>query len=151
MQPASVVVDVGLKNSYTNVYFLAFKLKVTSGSVNMADDKMTAVPINISAGLVKEPIKQGEPTPGVEAAIALTKADTFGLGYNIVANTPVARMTFPVTSGIPTFSIIVNPPDGPVPLGITDPQNPASSTKPPLTADDFSMTVTYKDALGNTL
>ena len=147
-QPASAVVDVGLKTSYENVYFLAFRIGATSGSVNSVS--MTAVPINGASGLVIEPIKQGDVAAGI-AAIALTKQNTSGPGFNIVAGTPVARMTYPVTSGLPEFAVtVIDDPSYP-PLGITDPANPIESSKILLKPSDFTVTVTYKDAAGNTL
>ena len=151
-QAKTAVVEVGLKNSYSNVYSLNFRMGFTpTGSVT---GDPVVVAINEAAGVAGQRIA---PLSGVfngVATIFMVKDVSASPGYTIVANKPVVRLTYSISGTVlPEFQLNIDPQNNSalVPLELSDPADPTHSIAQVITAADYYVNVYYVDDAGNTL
>ena len=141
----TAVIEVGLRESYSNVYSLNFRMGV-SPEAGVTGPPAVVV-INEAAGVAGERIN---PLAGVlngVATIFLTKNLTSSPGYTIIANRPVIRLIYTLTGGtLPEFQLNLDPQNNSpiVPLELTDPADPARSITQALTPADYYVAVTYQ-------
>ena len=151
-QAKTAVVEVGLTNSYSNVYSLNFRMGFNpSGSVT-SDPAVVA--INEAAGVAGTRIPPLIGTFNGVATIFMTKDVSSSLGYSIVANRPVVRLTYTISGSVlPQFTLNVDPQNSVplVPLELSDPADPTRSIAQAITASGYVVNVYYKDEAGNTL
>lgn len=151
--PATAVIEVGLKEAYSNVYSLNFR--IASSPADGFTGSPSVVVINEADGVAGNNIP---PLIGISEGTAtffLAKDVTSSPGYNIVADKPVIRITYTLSgSVVPVFSLNIGPLENGsalVPLELTNPANPTLPILQTITAADYYVTITYKDAQGNTL
>ena len=150
--PATAVIEVGLKEEYSNVYSLNFR--IASSPADGFTGSPSVVVINEAAGVAGNNIP---PLIGIfegTATFFLAKDVISSPGYNIVANKPVIRITYTLSgSVVPGFSLNIDPQNSSalVPLELSNPDNPRLSIIQQITAADYYVNISYKDAQGNTL
>ena len=145
--PTTAVIEVGLRESYSNVYSLNFRMAVSP--VEGVSGNPAVIPINEAVGVAGT--SGIGPLIGVldgrVATVFMVKNSTSSPGSQIVANSPVVRMTYALANGIvPEFSLNLDVQNTIAidPLLLTDPQNSALGVVQALTPDDYYVTVTYQ-------
>ena len=148
-QPASAVVEVGYKRTFTDVASFGFRVKnLPAGSISGADVAL----INISASLFSQ---SGASSETLFTAL-YTRASATIPGFTITADVPVARLSYTIPQGhYPQFSVTLEDVNNSRldPLLQVDPNDISNTVlpSPPILVSDYFIVVTYKDATGSTL
>ncbi|KAF0218304.1 MAG: hypothetical protein FD174_3057 [Geobacteraceae bacterium] len=149
-QPATAEVSIALTRSISQLTELLFKVRNdpanSAGFVsNTIVDTAFGSPADIN-------MDTAQVVPFT--ALNLGRKSLSITGFTVTADKPLFLFKYTVAAGLPLFTVS---PDGIVastfnPLTSVDPvANPSFPVNPPLTPSDFTVTVTFKDAQGNTL
>lgn len=148
-------VDVSLSRDFSdkNISFLNFRIRISPA--NSVD--VTSIPGLTLLNGVQDKAAVQLPSYGETLdlfTVFILKNSGNNVGFKILPGVPFLRVSFPIREGVPSFtpSLEVLNSITPQPIGFVVPGSENSELpSPPVTASDFSLTVTYKDAAGNPL